>query len=91
MKLFDPLQSVDPRQCLVDAYDHALAGGQSLIIRSLGGVRIGHLLDSDLLRLQLTAKRYIDGHFRFIPQLEGLYRVDLVGESFERAFHEMQG
>ncbi len=90
IKLFDPLRCPDPEECVLEAYQNALFGGQSLIMRHLAGVTLGHLIDADVLRINQTARRFIDGKFRLIPQIGGLYRVDLLGEAFQKALEEAE-
>lgn len=90
IKLFDPLLCADPEACILEAYSHALFGGQAFIMRRLAGVTIGHLIDGDILRLNATAQRLIKGKFRLMPQLGGLYRVDFTGEAFERIMREIE-
>ena len=90
MKLFDPMRSDDPRATLLAAYEYASGGGQALIVRTLGDTRLGHLIDADVLRLQLTVKRYIAGTFRFRPQVDGLMRVDLIGRAFDLAMNDIR-
>lgn len=90
IKTFDPMRCPDPEACILEAYQHALFGGQSLILRRLAGVTLGHLIDGDVLRLNQTSRRYIEGTFRLIPQVGGLYRVDLMGEAFARAMREIE-
>ncbi len=91
IKLFKPLVCADPEACVLEAYRHALFGGQSFIMRSLAGVSMGHLIDGDVLRLNMTAQRLIRGKFRLIPQIGGLYRLDLTGEAFELIIREVDG
>lgn len=88
--IYDPLRSPDPEECILEAYQNALFGGQSLIMRRLVGVTVGHLIDADILRINQTARRFIEGKFRLIPQVGGLYRVDLIGEAFNRALEEAE-
>ena len=83
--LYDPMHYGNPRACVAAAFENAMGGGQSLLVRALGSVRLGHLIDGDVLRLHLAAKAYTDGNYRFIPQAGGIFRVDLLGVAFERA------
>jgi hypothetical protein len=90
IKLFEPLICADPEACVLEAYRHALFGGQAFIMRRLAGVAIGHLIDGDVLRLNMTAQRLIRGKFRLMPQIGGLYRLDFMGEAFAQIMREVE-